>query len=524
MLGGSDVTEPTGDNLLKTRQVENVLAGNGVLVASNHARARSMRLCNWNRHKILAIAETMPFKLNQLFIYVVVWGISLVSGGVPLCAQDSGTGPVAAFTPSAARGYQLLTTKPYLPPDFDQQVFDELWKSWPKDLRNQARDATPAVRRQLAFTRYGLIESPDHPGEGPAWGYTPDGQGGWVMNCLSCHGGQVNGKATFGLPNSNFGLETLVEDVRATKIRLGKKLTHMDMAQLGMPLGSTNGTTNSVIFGVALEAKRDADMRVLKKFAIPVMQHHDLDAPPFWNVKKKSRLYYDGLVKKHHRPLIQFVLLPRNDEKILAGWENDFRDILAWIESLEAPKYPWTIDTALADTGRTVFNQHCAKCHGTYGEQESYPEKVISLDILGTDPVRLQALKPDYRERFQHSWLSNYNTADPVWLPNGYLAPPLHGIWASAPYLHNGSVPTLWHLMHADARPKVWKRTPTGYDQQRLGLEISTSDTVPEGLLSGDRRQYFDTSKTSKSAAGHRFPEALSEDEKRSVLEYLKTL
>lgn len=442
----------------------------------------------------------------------------------PLAAQSTSGSGESTFTPNAARGYQLLTTKAYLPPDFDQEVFDELWRSWPKELRNAARDATPAVRRQMAFTRYGLIESPDHPGEGTAWGYTSDGKGGWVMNCLSCHGGQVNGKSTLGLPNSNFGLETLVEDVRATKIRLGKKLTHMDMAQLGMPLGSTHGTTNSVIFGVALEAKRDADMRVLKKFTVPAMLHHDLDAPPFWNVKRKSRLYYDGLVKKHHRPLIQFVLLPRNDEKVLAGWENDFRDILAWIESLEAPKYPFAVDKELSNTGREVFHQHCGKCHGTYGENETFPEKVISLEIVGTDPARLQALTADYREKFQHSWLSNYNTTDPVWLPDGYIAPPLNGIWASAPYLHNGSVPTLWHLLHADARPMIWKRTPTGYDQQRVGLEVSTPETVPEDLLPADRRQHFDTSKTGKSSAGHRFPEVLSEDEKRAVLEYLKTL
>ena len=443
-----------------------------------------------------------------------------------MIASASAEPPAVAtpFTPSATRGYQLLTTKAFLPADFDQETFDELWKVWPKELREQGRNASPADRRQLAFTRYGLVESPDHPGEGTAWGYLADGRGGWVMNCLACHGGQVRGQPTLGLPNSNFGLETLVEDVRATKIRQGKKLTHMDLAQLGMPLGTTHGTTNSVIFGVALEAKRDPDMKVLKNFTIPVMLHHDLDAPPFWNVKKKSRLYYDGLVKKHHRPLIQFVLLPRNDEKVLAGWENDFQDILAWIESLEAPQYPFPVDQALADTGRTAFNTHCAKCHGTYGDQATYPEKLVGLDVLGTDPARVEALTADYREKFQHSWLSNYNTTDPVWLPNGYIAPPLDGIWASAPYFHNGAVPTLWHVLHPDERPPVWKRTPTGYDQARLGLEISTPDKVPEDVPPGTRRQYFDTGKLGKSAAGHRFPDALNAGEKRAVLEYLKTL
>ena len=149
---------------------------------------------------------------------------------------------------------------------------------------------------------------------------------------------------------------------------------------------------------------------------------------------------------------------------------------------LEPPRYPWPVDDSLAATGRTVFNANCASCHGTYethGQAETYPEKLVSLDVLGTDPVRLKSLSAEYREKFQHSWLANYNTTDPVWLPDGYVAPPLDGIWASAPYLHNGSVPTLWHLLHADERPVIWKRTPTGYDQQRLGLEIST----PESLM-----------------------------------------
>jgi mono/diheme cytochrome c family protein len=458
----------------------------------------------------------MPKRYVVLLFVIVLLVIAVLR--TPVHAVD------AKFVPSAKRGYQTLTSKAFLPADFDQQVFDELWKSWPKEQREQAEKASPVERRRMAFSRYGLIESPDHPGTGAAWGYLPNEQGGWVMNCLSCHGGKVAGKAVLGLPNSHYGLETLTEDVRNTKLRLGKKLGHMDMAQLGMPLGSSHGTTNSVMFGVALEALRDADMKVYRNRLPPPMDHHDLDAPPWWNVKRKSRLYYDGMVKKGHRPIIQFVLLPRNDEKVLASWENDFRDILAWIESLEAPKYPWEIDTKLADSGREVFNRQCASCHGTYGKDGRYPEKMVDLDRLGTDPVRLNSLSPAYRTEFQHSWLADYNRTEPIWLPKGYVAPPLDGIWASAPYLHNGSVPTLWHILHPDLRPNVWKRTEDGYDREKIGLEVSTFEALPATAKGAGRRYYFDTSLFGKSAAGHRFPDELSEDEKRAVLEYLKTL
>ena len=46
----------------------------------------------------------------------------------------------------------------------------------------------------------------------------------------------------------------------------------------------------------------------------------------------------------------------------------------------------------------------------------------------------------------------------------GYVTPPLHGVWASAPYFHNGSVPTVWDVLKPADRPKVWRRqlTPEG--------------------------------------------------------------
>jgi cytochrome c peroxidase len=104
------------------------------------------------------------------------------------------------------------------------------------------------------------------------------------------------------------------------------------------------------------------------------------------------------------------------------------------------------------------------------------------------------------------------------------VAPPLDGIWASAPYFHNGSVPTLWHVLHPEARPQVWKRTVDGYDVNRVGLEIESLPELPAKLSTVERRRHFDTTKFGKSAAGHEYPNDLNEAEKQAVLEYLKTL
>ena len=431
-----------------------------------------------------------------------------------------------AESTAASRGFEYLRTHQYLPADFDDEVFNDLWTVWPEKDRKTAELADPATRRRLQFSYYGLIPSPDDPdGMKPALGYVAAEDGKWVMNCLACHGGKVAGRVIPGLPNSHTALQTLAEDVRAVKIQQGKALAHLDLGSMQMPLSTTNGTTNSVVFGIVLGAYRNPDMTVDLQRPFPQLVHHDMDAPPYWNVKKKTSLYADGFSPKTARPLMQFILLPKVTPQQLTAWEPEFADMLAWIESLEPPKYPFEIDQTLADEGQRLFNHHCAKCHGTYGNGGIYRQTTVDILEVQTDDTRLKSLSPEHRSWMKKGWMSHYGK-DPVDVdPIGYVAPPLDGIWASGPYLHNGSVPTLWHLLHADARPSVWKRTEDGYDKQRIGLEIDTFDEIPRlERAPVNRRRYFDTRLPGKSAQGHLFPESLSEPEKVAVLEYLKTL
>jgi hypothetical protein len=154
---------------------------------------------------------------------------------------------------------------------------------------------------------------------------------------------------------------------------------------------------------------------------------------------------------------------------------------------------------------------------------------VVPIDEVGTDRVRLDALAARERRDLNASWFAHFG-ADAAGLedradPGGYVAPPLDGVWASAPYFHPGSVPTLWHVLHPQERPAVWRRSPEGYDEARVGLDVEEFDDLPaEKLLPSVRRGFFDTRRPGKSAAGHDFPEALTGDEKAAVLEYLKTL
>jgi hypothetical protein len=111
-------------------------------------------------------------------------------------------------------------------------------------------------------------------------------------------------------------------------------------------------------------------------------------------------------------------------------------------------------------------------------------------------------------------------------LGNSYLAPPLDGIWANAPYLHNGSVPTMWDLLTPQARPTVWRRTDAGYDETKLGLEVTPYDKLPADATAPEqKRQYYQTSLHGLGNQGHRYPlQGLSDQEKRALIEYLKTL
>ena len=437
---------------------------------------------------------------------------------------------------SAARGYSMLRTHPYLPPDFDEAVLAALWTVWPQPERAEAERSDAVTRRRLIFSYYGIIPEslsaePDLRDVGQQTvpmrplGYVVDVNGTWTMNCLACHGGKVAGRVIPGLPNSHTALQTLTEDVRLVKLQQGKKLTHLDLATLQLPLSTTNGTTNAVMFGVVLGTYRNLDMTVDTNRKLPKLLHHDMDAPPYWNVRKKQSLYADGHAPKTPRPLMQFILLPRVTPATLAEWEPQFADLLAWIESLEPPKYPFEINRERASRGERVFVENCSRCHGTYGPNGQYEQHTVSLDEVGTDPLRFRSLTVEHRQWVKDGWLSRFG-ADPVEVdPLGYVAPPLDGIWASAPYFHNGSVPTLWHVLHPDSRPLVWKRTEDGYDQEKVGLEAETFENVPRSAKqAAHRRRYFDAKLPGKSASGHTFPNVLDEADKQTLLEYLKTL
>jgi cytochrome c553 len=446
--------------------------------------------------------------------------------GAAAAAPSMSPAAPGATVGDPARGLELLYTKAYQGFCVTADELARLWTVWPRELRAEADAADPAGRRALTLRRYGLPVDPRRATDVPV-AFAETAPGRWTLSCLACHGGDVRGEYVPGLGNSRFAFQTFVRDVLWLRRKDETPFTEQDEGMAVATLNASDGTTNAQVFSAVLLAFRGPDLERREQpdeDLLRSVQEHDLDAPPLWNVRHKARLYCDGYVAKDPRVVMQFALGLENDGATIRGFEEDFVHIHAWIESLEAPRWPFELDADLAARGAEVFAASCARCHGTYGAAPSYPEKRVPQSDVGTDPKRLTGLPRAFKERLAASWLTRFGAVDVDLDADGYVAPPLHGLWASAPYFHNGSVPTLWHVLHPDARPAAWRRDALDYDAERVGLVFEARAEVAVGLRADERRRWFDTRHAGKSAAGHTYPAALSDDEKRALLEYLKTL
>jgi hypothetical protein len=101
-------------------------------------------------------------------------------------------------------------------------------------------------------------------------------------------------------------------------------------------------------------------------------------------------------------------------------------------------------------------------------------------------------------------------------------------VWATAPYFHNGSAPTVYHVLNSQARPKRFTRSyHTGaadYDPVKLGWKYREVGPADPKLPARERRKVYDTTQPGHGNGGHTFGDDLTDDERMAVIEYLKTL
>jgi hypothetical protein len=246
------------------------------------------------------------------------------------------------------------------------------------------------------------------------------------------------------------------------------------------------------------------------------------DVPAWWLLKKKNGMFYTAFGRGDFgRFLMASNLLTVNDTSESAEVDTHMPDVLAYINSLQPPKYPKPIDKPLAEKGRMIFINNCSECHGTYGKDEKYPNLVIPQSIIQTDSL-LQLSnysQPQFIEWFNRSWFSSGDHPAKLVPFRGYIAPPLDGVWITAPYFHNGSVPTLEAVLNSSIRPTYWSRDfdKPEYDYVNSGWKYSISDKPSDRLI-------YNTTLLGYGNYGHYFGDKLSDEERKAVIEYLKTL
>ena len=196
------------------------------------------------------------------------------------------------------------------------------------------------------------------------------------------------------------------------------------------------------------------------------------------------------------------------------------RELQAWLESLPAPPNPFTnsIQTSLLARGAVVYRMECAKCHAADGGGLGKVIPARGPDGVGTDENRAFMWTPESAAAYNAylgnlSWrFQNFRST------HGYVNVPLDGLWIRAPYLHNGSVPTLRDLLETPAgRPTTFWRGLNDYDSVRGGFISSGRKAEQQGFL-------FDTTGRGNSNQGHLYGTSLPAADKDTLVEYLKTL
>jgi mono/diheme cytochrome c family protein len=446
-------------------------------------------------------------------------------GVLSLCCL--GGADLEGAEPTAAQcGRKALLEKVYSPPTTSLAAYETVWIQWGLDHK-----PAPADYARLFRERYGL-----HPAPYPNHGYPMGLRAGpgllgfgkaLAADCLLCHGGSIAGQSYIGLGNASLDFQAYDEEMAAA-----------DGRPIKTPFTFCNvrGTSEAAAVAVFLLSYRQPDLS-LRPTRLDLDLHDDLceDVPAWWLLKKKKTMYYTGGADTRSvRSLMQFMLSPLNPPAAFESAEADFADIRAFLLSLEPPQYPLSIDRELAGRGEALFKENCSRCHGTYGEKWTYPNKIIPLKEIGTDRRRFDGITAKFGLYYNQSWFAQGKTpvtpAGYQALPaRGYQAPPLDGLWATAPYLHNGSVPTVYHVLNSKARPRVFTRSyRTGledYDPKHLGWKVQVLEQAPRGKLTPlEARKIYDTSRPGRGNGGHTFGDHLDDPERFAIIEYLKTL
>ena len=243
----------------------------------------------------------------------------------------------------------------------------------------------------------------------------------------------------------------------------------------------------------------------------------DVKVPPLWHVaakQQKGRWYTDGSF--HGRfPLMASSMELEKDrsfERSRSTWcrrssgssrrccSTSARRSIRTRSTRRSPRKDASCSTRARSAARAVMVTTTAAATALAGTPED----------VGTDYARIDVVRPQFIEAFNMSPLADDGA---LIASEGYAATPLTGVWANYPYLHNGSVPTLWHLLGpASERPAAFEvMAARRFDRERVGQPLHASDAT-RGLSETallrrfrDDRNWFVVTRPGSGNGGHDF-------------------
>ncbi|HMG67078.1 MAG TPA: hypothetical protein VK588_05295 [Chitinophagaceae bacterium] len=427
--------------------------------------------------------------------------------------------PSKQRTGNADSGYQYIITGDYVKSGIPLNLYHYIFKKEKTNLFER-EDENASVRYDFNVV------------------HAKNGEQVVVPNCFQCHAELFDGKLIVGLGNASgdFTKDQKLNSKSAEKIFLAylklspkKYEAAKEFVTVGQSIGDeiftdVVGTNPADRLTALLVAHRDPvtfawnekPSVALPKEVIPS------DVPAWWLLKKKNAMFYNGFGRGDFgKFLMGSTLLTITDTLHAKDVDGHMPDVLSFIYSVESPKYPKPIDHALAEKGRIVYENSCSDCHGTYGNNGQYPNLLIPESIIGTDSLlnKNNYQYSDMIDWYNKSWFSQGDHPAKLTPYNGYIAPPLDGVWITAPYFHNGSVPTIEGVLNSKLRPEFWTRNfdSTNYDYEKLGWQFKPVDGPGNKYIYNTRLRGYGNS-------GHTFGDQLSVEERKAVIEYLKTL
>lgn len=414
-----------------------------------------------------------------------------------------------------------------------------------------------------------------------------DGAKGFTFSCAACHSSNLFGKTVLGMtnrfPKANeyfvkaktweptinpwlFQQTTGATDAETRLISELKTNVHRITAKSPIALG-----LDTSLAQVALSLNR----RSADDVATPsewfenfprhddVLDNHPADSKPavWWNLKYKDRWLSDGSVISGN-PIFTNIIWNEVGrgadlvelEKWLADNTKIIAELVTAVFSTEAPKFTdffpaEKIDLPLAQRGEQLFNQSCARCHGVYEKAWSLPNAAQLTGVqrlettmvhplahtpvvdVGTDASRRLGMKS--LERLNDLSVSKKNGIV-IKAQNGYVPPPLVGIWARWPYFHNNSAPSLCAVLNpGNLRPVSYYSGEANDPQKDFDSDCNgypLGDKTPSAWKTPE--YFYDTRREGMSNQGHdqrillddSGKEKFSADDKKALIQYLQTL